>query len=409
MPVPSGDSSRTMPAEQPALPASHPTSRPWLKPGWLTVTGAIVACIGVSAWISPWLLAALLGLLLGATLLYVGRVGKGIARSLNVVTKRRWDEARQEEVTTTLLPDLTEALHGLQDWAEERDIALRDAIQRERLNSLELEVQTLELNDAHERLAEANAELKAFTYSASHDLAVPLRTIESFASLLREQAIDQLDESSAGFVTRIETTASRARSLVADLLVLSRMRDSDETEYVEIDLDVMVDSIAEELRESLPGPFVVEHGPLCRFIAPQERIRPILQNLIQNGLKYNVSEVPTVRVDAAVDGGIVFINIRDNGIGIPEGDRDEIFGLFRRGQAAAKFAGTGAGLAIARRAARSLNGELWLEASSSRGSHFAMAVPIGEAEEKDRPWLTNYIERRDEDSDGEVDSLLPTV
>ena len=379
-------SSRAMPADdftQARDAQGQPARSKWHRVRLITGAIAGLVVLAALAVIDPWLLAGGLAAALVATIVHVRSVASGIAAQLSSVTDRQWATTHDKLPTSALLPDVTAALLELQRSAEQRDLALRDAIQRERLNSLELEVQALELNDAHDRLAEANAELEAFTYSASHDLAVPLRTIESFAQLLRETSFDVLDDAAADFVDRIQSTATRTRALIADLLVLSRIRDDAE--------------VVAELHESREEKFVVEHGPLPSLIAPPERIRPILQNLIQNGLKYNLSDIPRVAVHGAADGGIVFLDVLDNGIGIGNEEQENVFGLFQRGRAASAFSGTGAGLAIARRAARSLNGELWLQSSSPEGSHFALAVPCasGERTQTDRPWLTNYIARSD--------------
>ena len=162
---------------------------------------------------------------------------------------------------------------------DSRDDALKEALQRERVNALELELQRDLLRDAQRQLAQLNAELEAFTYSASHDLAVPLRTISAFAALLREADDAELGPEASEYLDRIEGPAGRLEGLVADMLVLSRMRSGADTQPEMIDIDQVVQEIAEDLRLAGRRFSVKVAGPLPVIAAPPHRVRAILQNL----------------------------------------------------------------------------------------------------------------------------------
>lgn len=308
-----------------------------------------------------------------AAIAYSTVVSIETAQTLNAIGERAWTDVQPLRAPATR--HLSGSVDRVATLVWEREAALKEALQRERSYTLAVELSEMSLRDAHQRLAEVNAELEAFTYSASHDLAVPLKTIEAFAQLLSES--DNLDEEQVDYTARIASTAQRLRSLITDLLVLSRMSSAPTgVENEIVDFNSMVLDIEGEIVTALGmGVNVSIEGSLPTVLAPSARVRPILQNVIQNGLKYNDSESPLVIVSGFRDGNQVIIQIADNGIGVPIAKGEDMFGLFSRLESKLDTPGSGAGLAIARRAARSLGGDLWLESSCPEGSIFMLALP----------------------------------
>ncbi len=254
--------------------------------------------------------------------------------------------------------------------------ALRSAIQRERIAGLELEIRAAAAAEAQRRVEELNAELEAFTFSASHDLAVPLKTIRAFVALLEESDGHRLGEEGREYLARVGNIAARMEELIGDLLSLARMRRDADPEPALVDVRGLVDEVAGDVERAVGKPIDVRVvGDVAELLAPPSRLRAILQNLIHNGAKYNDHERPSIRV--LVDAGDRFASlvIMDDGIGVAEGDRERIFELFVRGTDHLGLPGTGAGLAIARRAARSLGGDLWLETTGPEGTTFCLTIP----------------------------------
>ena len=257
---------------------------------------------------------------------------------------------------------------------------LKEAIQQERMKTLELEMLANRLEDAGHQLEQVNEELEAFTYSASHDLATPLKVIESLSQIVAEDYADKLDDTGRKHLDAINGSAARLIALVQDLLVLSRLKAPDPADIKEVHLADLVQGLVNDLKPGLPERARFEiAGDLPTVEAPPERVRQVLQNLITNGCKFNRSDEPTITIDGWTEGGIGIIRVTDNGIGIPEHAENDAFGLFKRLHGNDEFAGTGAGLAIARRSARSLGGELWIERSSPSGTTFALAIPTRQA------------------------------
>ncbi|NOX24435.1 MAG: hypothetical protein GXP36_15275 [Actinobacteria bacterium] len=308
-----------------------------------------------------------------AAIVYSTVVSIETSRTLNAIGNQAWTDVQPLRAPATRY--LSRSIDRVATLVWEREAALKEALQRERSHSLEVELSAMSLRDAHQRLAEVNAELEAFTYSASHDLAVPLKTIEAFAQLLAES--DNLDEEQIDYTTRIASTAQRLRNLITDLLILSKMSSAPSGATNEVvDFNPMVLDIEGEIVTVLGlGVSVSIEGSLPTVLAPGARVRPILQNVIQNGLKYNDSERPLVVVSGFRDADRVVIQIADNGIGVPMAKAEDMFGLFSRLESNLDAPGSGAGLAIARRAARSLGGDLWLESSCPEGSIFRLALP----------------------------------
>ena len=240
--------------------------------------------------------------------------------------------------------------------------------ERERLKTLDLEMFADRLEESSQKLREANDELEAFAYSVSHGMAAPLRVIEGLSQILIEDHADRVGDDGRVHLETIHGSAERLIALLKDLLVLSRVRAPSREDVTKVEVGALVTTIAEDRRAELhPNARILVGGSLPTVEAPPERIRQILENLITNGFKYNDSDQPVVSIEGWTEATIGVIRVEDNGIGIPEHLQDECFGLFTRLHEGRSTQGTGAGLAIARRAVRSLGGELWIEGSSKCG------------------------------------------
>jgi light-regulated signal transduction histidine kinase (bacteriophytochrome) len=180
-------------------------------------------------------------------------------------------------------------------------------------------------------LREANDELEAFAYSASHDMAAPLRVIEGLSRILIEDYEDRLDENGIVHLTTIDASADRLLALLQDLLVLSRVRTPTKDDVKRVEVGMLVDQIAKDRKADFAeNARVLVGGDLPVVEAPPERIRQVLENLITNGFKYNDSQPPVVSISGWTEGSIGVVRVEDNGIGIPEHEQELCFGLFTR-------------------------------------------------------------------------------
>jgi hypothetical protein len=106
----------------------------------------------------------------------------------------------------------------------------------------------------------------------------------------------------------------------------------------------------------------------------------ILKNLVENGIKYNRTPTPTINISYRKLSTAHLISVRDNGIGIPEEYREQVFQLFKRLHSRSEFSGTGMGLSISRKIAQRQGGDLRVEKSNAEGTVFALRLPLARQE-----------------------------
>lgn len=232
-----------------------------------------------------------------------------------------------------------------------------------------------ELAQANEILKNVNQELDSFVYIASHDLREPLRTIESFVSVLQDKLHNKLDNEEEDYFSRIVRATQRMRRLIEDLAHLSRAsRETKENETV--DLNVLLCEVQFELTAFIQkrNAEVIIQDQFPQIIGNKEKISSVFKNLITNGIKFNKSENPKIQIKLTngeiFDPAKICICIEDNGIGIEKEYHGKIFGLFQRLHTQEEFEGTGAGLAIAKKIIEKYNCEIWVESEENKGSKF---------------------------------------
>lgn len=245
---------------------------------------------------------------------------------------------------------------------------------------IERERATAALGEKVEELAHANAELEAFTYSVSHDLKEPLRTLEAFSHFLLDDYSDRLDDQGREYLSKLGSASARMKRLIEDVLALSRIGKTTEPPPAPVDVRRIVLDILEGMRTVIEAREVKVDiaGQLPLVLADALRVEQIFGNLISNGIKFNQSAEPqiTVGVRELSDGQTAFF-VQDNGIGIDNQYHERIFGIFQRLHRREEYDGTGAGLAIAKRAVETLGGRVWIESEPGAGSTFLFTLPIG--------------------------------
>ena len=234
-----------------------------------------------------------------------------------------------------------------------------------------------------EELERSNRDLDDYTYVVSHDLKAPLRTIKSFSTFLSEDYDHLLDDPGKDYLHRIASAATNMDHLIEDLLLLSRVGRKF-TENEEVNLNEVLEEIKSDQAAMLE-----ERN--CRVIVgklPSLRIqriwaKQIFSNLVNNGLKFNESQSPTVEVSCINEADRYVFAVKDNGIGIDEKYNSKLFKIFERLNAGGKFEGTGAGLAISKKIAEYFGGEIWVESKPGVGSTFFFSVPRKAGEVKE--------------------------
>jgi PAS domain S-box-containing protein len=244
--------------------------------------------------------------------------------------------------------------------------------------------ETLRLNEALEervrtRTAElevALGELESFSYSVSHDLRAPLRSLDGFSQILSEDFAAQLGPEGQAYLARMRAASTRMSQLIDDLLLLSRVT---RTEIVRrpVDLTRQAHAIAAELRKTAPERNVTfEIAPDLTVNADAGLMRTVLENLLGNAWKYT-SKHPSARIEFGereMDGRRVFF-VLDDGAGFEMEYASKLFGAFQRLHSSRDFDGTGIGLATVQRIIHRHGGRVWAEGKVESGATFYFTLP----------------------------------
>jgi signal transduction histidine kinase len=226
------------------------------------------------------------------------------------------------------------------------------------------------------RLAAANAELEAFSYSVSHDLRAPLRGIDGFSQALLEDAGDKLNATEIGYLHRVRAAAQRMAGLIDDLLELGRVGRADLI-HDRVDLSAIARDIAGDLGRTEPDrrvEFDIEDALIAR--ADPGLIRIVLDNLLGNAWKFSAN-VPAGRIQVGRehlnDEAVYFV--RDNGAGFDMAYTDKLFQPFQRLHRSTDFKGTGIGLATVHRIIGRHGGRVWMEGAVGAGATVRFTLP----------------------------------
>jgi two-component system NtrC family sensor kinase len=230
-------------------------------------------------------------------------------------------------------------------------------------------------------LERKNRELEAFSYSVSHDLRAPLRSIDGFSQALLEDQLDRLDDTGKHHLRRVRAAAQRMAELIDDLLELSRVGRT-ELRLSSIDLSELAQEVIAELLRAEPErqvEVVIEPG----LVATADRglIKIVLENLLGNAWKFTrKSPAPRIEVGRGQQrrsdiggrrsGGETHYFVRDNGAGFAMSYADKLFRPFQRLHTEAEFPGTGIGLATIQRVIDRHGGQVWAEGEVGRGAAF---------------------------------------
>jgi signal transduction histidine kinase len=221
-----------------------------------------------------------------------------------------------------------------------------------------------------------NRELEAFSYSVSHDLRAPLRSITSFSQALLEDCADMLDERGHDYLERVVRGGHRMAELIEDIMILSRITRA-EMQRTAVDMSAAANEIVADLSESDPHRSVeveVQSGLVAD--GDPKLLRIAIANLLGNAWKFTARE-PRPRIEFGAlpgENGERVFYVRDNGTGFDMRHAERLFGPFQRLHTEAEFPGTGVGLATVQRVVRRHGGRIWAQSAVSHGAAFYFTV-----------------------------------
>ncbi len=227
-----------------------------------------------------------------------------------------------------------------------------------------------------EELARKNAELEAFSYSVSHDLRAPLRSIDGFSAALLEGYADKLDAKGQEHLARVRAAARRMGHLIDDLLQLSKVGRA-ELRRQRVDLSGLAETVAAELRQANPERLVRTLIPPGVAAEGDHRLlRIVLENLLGNAWTFSADEAEAViEFGVAHPEGVATYFVRDNGAGFDMAYAERLFTPFQRLHLQSQFPGTGIGLATVHRIVDRHGGRVWAESVIDQGATFLWTLP----------------------------------
>lgn len=249
-------------------------------------------------------------------------------------------------------------------------VVMREITERRKAEE-ELARQAKEVARANAELCVVNKELEAFSYSVSHDLRAPLRSIDGFSKAVLEDYEQKLDDQGKDYLHRVRAASQRMAQLIDDLLNLSRVTRGD-MRHDSVDLSAIAQSIAAELQRMQPDrqvEFIIAEGLMAKGDA--QLLKLVLENLLNNAWKFTGRHA-----HAKIDFGAVPHNgktayfVRDDGAGFDMAYAEKLFTPFQRLHGMTEFAGTGIGLALVQRIIHRHGGQVWAEGKIEEGATF---------------------------------------
>lgn len=218
----------------------------------------------------------------------------------------------------------------------------------------------------------ANDELRAFAYSVSHDMKSPSNTLKLLLSELQDDHGDGLESDAQDLLHQAQETVDRMQTLIEDVLNHTRLT-GQTVEMTPVSLDDVLKDSVQDLRAATRAKgATIEVGPLPWVSGSEVQLRNLFQNLLSNAIKFHVDGAPHVRVyDSSRPGEKHHeVSVEDNGIGIPPGREEHIFGMFKRLHLDSEYPGTGLGLSTCQRIAANHGGTIIALSNGLKGSVF---------------------------------------
>lgn len=226
------------------------------------------------------------------------------------------------------------------------------------------------------QLESVNKELEAFSYSVSHDLRTPLRAVNGYSIMLKEDYEDKLDAEGVRIIDNIIKNAKTMGQLIDELLAFSRLGKK-ELAFSKVEMKPLAQSVIEELLENgTKEKYRIGIGPLPSSNADRTLIKQVLMNLVGNAIKYSSrKENPAIEIGAQEESKRVVYFVKDNGVGFDMAYAGKLFGVFQRLHSQEEFEGTGVGLALVKRVIDKHGGQVWAEAEENKGATFYFSLP----------------------------------
>lgn len=242
--------------------------------------------------------------------------------------------------------------------------------------TMEIQAMNEEIASQNDQLHELVQELEAFSYSVSHDLRAPLRSVIGYAKMLQEDLGGSLDEESRQNLNVVQQNAARMNDLINDLLEFSKLNRK-EVKKTSFDTENQLrKNILPEISTFMQHKAKIHVHALPMVSADPKLLSQVWINLISNAIKYSAKKAdPVVEIGSYRDQNQIIFYVKDNGVGFDMKYVDKLFGVFQRLHRIEDFAGTGVGLALVQRIVTRHGGRVWAEGKVNEGATFSFSLP----------------------------------
>ncbi len=226
-------------------------------------------------------------------------------------------------------------------------------------------------------LQKANEELRMLSYVASHDIKEPIRNISNFVGLIKRQIPEEKKEKLSFHFETIKNSTNQLYTLIEDITRYISMSKDSSIKTAPVNLDEVTNNVffaLETLANERKGKMINHELPVLE--SNPNILYVILKNLVENGLKFNTAEIPTVEVFYQEAPDHHQIIVKDNGLGIEKTYHNRIFEMFKRLHKRSEYDGSGIGLAIVKLMTEKLGGRVILNSQPGHGSTFTLQFPI---------------------------------
>jgi len=297
---------------------------------------------------------------------------------LKIVTKRAFFQA-DNLTQRSFVFRLKDRNTGIYKWIRANSTADRLADGSVIWNGIMIDV-TLDKEAEQDRIAaieEVNRELESFSYTVSHDLQTPLRSILGFSHILLTEHKEELRGEIREYLQVIQSNAKRMSDLTRHLLAFSRLGRA-AIHYAEVDMDLQVQKVITELTADKAYRQVnIIKSRLGLAICDANLVKQVWLNVIGNAFKYSAKkELPVIEVGMQQGKDELIFFVKDNGAGFDMQYADKLFAPFQRIHSQEEFEGSGIGLATVHRIITKHGGRVWVEAMPGDGACFYFSLPV---------------------------------
>ena len=248
-------------------------------------------------------------------------------------------------------------------------------ITRQKMTDLEINKLNINLERNIAQLQLTNKELESFSYSVSHDLRAPLRSINGYAQMIQDDHAHEFNDEAKRMLNVIRNNAKKMGVLIDDLLAFSRMGRK-EIARLPTNFNKLVEPIVAEMKNNAPANTCITVHPLHNTQGDPALLAQVYINLISNAIKYSSKkETPEVEIGSEEKEDEYVYYIKDHGAGFDMKYAHKLFGVFQRLHGNEEFEGTGVGLAIVQRIVVKHGGKVWAEGKLDEGATFYFSLP----------------------------------